>query len=117
MKQIERCGAQGDILFRRIDKLPNDVVEVKRGDGQPLVVAHSETGHDHVIREPEVRMFERADRNPFVCYLQIDGAYADAVHCRNYDTHETLRLLGGGTFWEGIRQRERAPEGWRRVND
>lgn len=115
MKTIENIAAQGDVLFRRIDSLPADAVEQKR-KGR-LVVAHSETGHHHAVDDPAVKLFERATRDPMVCYLQIAGEYADVVHHRPHDTHETLRLLGKGAIFEVRRQREYTPEGWRRVED
>lgn len=118
MKQISKCAAQGDIVIRRIERLPDGLKEVKR-EGESLVIAHSKTGHNHEIRDAEVRMFERVEADPFTCYLQVDGQYADLVHCRPWDTHETLRLLGDGpgSIWEVKRQREHTPEGWRRVED
>lgn len=117
MQVIKNRVAQGDVLFRRVAKLPDDVAESKV-KGQ-IVVAHSETGHHHAVPEGQARLFEKLDRNPMVCYLQIDGEYADVVHHRPTDTHETVRLLGGalGNIWEVRRQREWTPEGLRRVED
>ncbi len=117
MIEVQRLAAQGDVLFRRIDRLPDDTVE------QPhkgrLVVAHSETGHHHAVDDPAVKLFEKVTRDPMVCYLQIAGEaqFAEVVHHRPHDTHETLRLLGNGSTWEVRRQREYTPEGWRRVED
>lgn len=113
MKEIKKQCAQGDVMFRRIDSLPTDIEE--RDAGKQLVVAHSETGHHHAIEPGQARFFEKLDRNPMICFLQIDGAFADVVHHRPHDTHETVRLLGG--CWEVRRQREWAPEGLRRVED
>ena len=54
-------------------------------------------------------------------YLRVPaGDYADVVHRRPWDTHQTLRLLadgGGDTIYEIGRQREYVPDGWRRVED
>lgn len=115
MKTVQNLAAQGDVLFRRVDHLPADAVEQTR-KGR-LVVAHSETGHHHAIDDPAVKLFERAERDPMVCYLQIAGEHADVVHHRPHDTHETLRLLGKGAIFEVRRQREYTPDGWRRVED
>jgi len=117
MQTVTTLAAQGDVLFRRIDSLPADVVEQRR-KGR-LVVAHSETGHHHAVDDPAVKLFEKATRDPMVCYLQIAGeaVHCDVVHHRPHDTHETLRLLGAGTTWEVRRQREYTPQGWRRVED
>lgn len=117
MKEVKKLCAQGDVLFRRIKSLPDGVVEQK-SDGA-IVVAHSETGHHHAVGEGEAKLFEKLERDPMVCYLQIAGEYADVVHHRPHDTHETIRLLGGllGDVWEVRRQREWTPEGLRRVED
>lgn len=112
MKIIQTIAAQGDVLFRRIDAIPEEAkVEPRKG---PIVVAHSETGHHHAIDEVQVQLL-RLERDPMVCFLRIDAAHADIVHHRPHDTHETLQLGQGN--WEVRRQREYTPEGWRRVED
>lgn len=113
MKIVKNMCFQGDVLFRRIDALPAGAVE-QPADGR-VVVAHSETGHHHAIEQGEAKLFERAQRDPMVCFLAIDGEHADVVHHRANHTHETVRLLQG--LWEVKRQREHAPEGWRQVLD
>lgn len=107
MKAIKVMAAQGDALFRRVDSIPAHAIERPR-NGE-LVVAHSETGHHHVIRSPDAVLLETG--NPFLCYLRIDSSSVDVEHLRPFDTHETLRLLGrddGPTFYEVRRQREHA---------
>lgn len=113
MIEVRTLAAQGDVLFRRIAALPEDVVEVLVA--RPLVVARSETGHHHCIGDEGVRLFEIRERDPLLCYLQVDGDFADVVHLRHYDTHATLRLLPG--VWEVRRQREWRLEGPRRALD
>jgi hypothetical protein len=114
MIEVKAMAAQGDVLFRRVSELPKDAVERPR---EPrLVVAHSETGHHHAIDEPEVRVFtRRTGGDPMICYLSVDGLFADVVHHRPHDTHATLRLPRG--LWEVRRQREWSPEGQRPVLD
>lgn len=120
MKSISKIGAQGDVLFRRVDALPPNAAEVPRNG--PIVVAHSETGHHHTVDHKALRHFE-VPGDPLVCYLRMDDGIeidggADVVHHRSWDTHETMRLLGeAGAIWEVRRQREWSPEGWRRVED
>lgn len=119
MKTVEKMGAQGDVVFRRVDRVPEGAKKLKRKG--PLVVAHSETGHHHVIEDVGVVQFD-VPGNPLVCYLQLtDGVTGDGcavVHQRPWDTHETLKLLGNpGDIWEVRRQREWTPEGWQRVAD
>lgn len=116
MKIAEQMAAQGDVLFRRVKSIPKDAVEQPRKG--PLVVAHSETGHHHVIESPDAKLFTTAD--PLVCFLRLEGVpHVDVVHQRPHDTHETLRLMGGndGACFEIRRQREHTPEGWRMVAD
>lgn len=118
MKIVQKMGAQGDVLFRRVKSIPKGANLQKRKG--PLVVAHSETGHHHVIESPDVKLYTTAD--PMICYLRLEGvAHADVVHQRPHDTHETLRLSGtggrGGACFEVRRQREWTPEGWRQVAD
>jgi hypothetical protein len=116
-KTVKQAAAQGDVLFRRVTKIPDGFVAVERKGA--LVVAHSETGHHHVIEIPGVTMHERAD-SPLVAYLKMgdDVRAFDVVHQRPWDTHDTLRCVGKpGDVWELRRQREHTPEGWRRVQD
>lgn len=116
MKQATQLAAQGDVLFRRIPALPDAAREVPRTAAQ-LVVAHSETGHHHAIDSKAIRHFETPGES-LVCYLVMDTGFADVVHHRAWDTHETVRLLGEpGSVWEVRRQREWSPEGWRLVED
>ena len=113
MKIVNRLGFQGDVCFRRIDKLPAAVKEATpAGDA---IISHSETGHHHSIPAGEAKLFEKLERDPLVCYLAIDGESASVVHHRPEHTHETLCLLKG--LWEVRRQREHAPEGFRMVAD
>ena len=120
MQIVQKMGAQGDVLFRRVKSMPDGVKPVERqGD---LVVAHSETGHHHVIRHPAVMLFEHPT-DPLVSFVRVPPKLADSVdveHLRPFDTHETLRLLNeteSEVIFEIRRQREYVPEGWRRVED
>ena len=107
MITVNELAAQGDLLFRRIDHLPGDVEPTS---AERIIVGHSETGHHHVVDGPGARLYERRERDPFVCFLVVYEAFADVQHLRSYDTHETLRLPRG--FWEVRRQREWVPEGF-----
>jgi hypothetical protein len=120
MKTIEKVGAQGDVLFRKIAALPPGL---KRHEEKgPIVIAHSETGHHHTVEET-AGVYYTDPKSSMIAYLQLgDGCTAfggaDVVHHRPTDTHETMRLLGmPGDVFEIRRQREWSPEGWRRVED
>lgn len=117
MKTFTKCAAQGDLLIRRIEKLPEDVKPVASEKGM-FVVAHSETGHNHVIADrPNVALYTTDD--PMISYLQVieatDATETLLEHLRSYDTHETIKIAPGN--YEIRRQREYTPEGWRRVED
>jgi len=106
MKTVTSIGAQGDVLFRRVGALPEDVTRQAR-EGRAIVVAHSETGHHHVVETERVELY--LGKDPLVSYLRLEGEFADVEHLRAFDTHETLRLLGrsdGETIFEVRRQRE-----------
>lgn len=117
MKTFNICAAQGDLLIRRVDALPKGIKPITAEKGK-YIVAHSETGHHHIIAErPNVKLYTTGD--PMVSYLQVVEATDETEtlleHLRNFDTHETISIPVG-TF-EIRRQREYTPEGWRRVED
>jgi hypothetical protein len=117
MKDFVNPAFQGDCMIRRIDKLPAGLKPAQTVDGN-FVLAHSETGHNHVIAErPNVRLYDTED--PFVSYLEVieatDQAEALLEHLRGWDTHETIKIPAG--LYEVRRQREYTPEGWRRAQD
>lgn len=117
MKTFTKQAAQGDLLILRIENLPAGLTAAKAEDGQ-FVLAHSETGHNHVIAaRPSVRMYATDD--PLLSYLEVieatDKAEAVIEHLRSWDTHESIAVPPG--VYEIRRQREYSPEGWRRVAD
>lgn len=111
---IGRQGAQGDVLFIRVDSIPaNAAAETHNGR---IVVAHSETGHHHAIEARDVDVIvRRVERDPFTCFLQVACDHVDVVHHRPFDTHAPMRL--GKGMWMVRRQREYEPDGWRMVQD
>ena len=116
-RYFQNCAAQGDLMLRRIEALPANAKPLKAEQGV-FVVAHSDTGHNHVIDERSNVQWYGTD-DPMVSYLQVIEA-TDATetllrHLRGHDTHETI-VIPPGVF-ELRRQREYSPEGWRRVED
>lgn len=117
MKPIifENQAAQGDMLLIRIDAIPSDAKPVEADKGF-YVLAHSETGHNHVVKErPTVRMFQDA-KDPMTAYLEILSIDTVIEHQRSFDTHKPLSPRTPGTF-KVRRQREYTAEGWRRAQD
>lgn len=120
MKTSAKLVAQGDVLFCRVERLPDGLQRQER-EGGKLIVAHSETGHHHSILDVAVEGWHDP-KDSLVAYLRFAGPLeaggAVVSHERSYDTHEPVCLLGeAGAVWQVRRQREWTPEGWRRVED
>lgn len=103
---------QGDIMFQVIDEIPATAVEQK-AQGKKHIVAHSETGHHHTV-DAEGVVFYEGGSDPLTCYLYAECPM-EIIHERPWDTHAPVTLPPGKYL--GKRQRESAPEGWRRVAD
>lgn len=57
-------GAQGEITFFKVDRLPENLKAhtEKDGRGRPII-SHSESGHHHVL-DADVHVLERTDAPP-----------------------------------------------------
>lgn len=108
--------AQGDVYFIRRDAIPVGYSPTEPTSGK-YVVAHSETGHHHVVNAAEAVLYEGP--NPLVGYLRLaEGGDCTITHQRDYHTHAPVGLGGGaGSVWEVRRQREYTSEGLRRAAD
>ena len=144
MKTFDKCAAQGDVLFVRVAELPEGVKLTKDTAAEPIV-AHSETGHHHVLRKnkPGVEV-ERLIQDELTSYIRIrvkrdelvgqadqalagiDEALASNVparvdHLRSYDTHETLGFVMpegcDEVIYKALRQEEKTPQGWITARD
>lgn len=111
MRTFDKQAAQGDLLITVIDDLPEGVSELEP-DGDHHIVAHSETGHHHVVAANAARAYQ--GDNPMVMFLVVTTPTV-LEHHRSFDTHEPLELRSG--TYEIRRQREYTPKGWRRVAD
>jgi hypothetical protein len=117
MNKFINVAAQGDLYIRKIDVLPFNLKPIKAEKGN-LILAHSETGHHHVVLErPNIKLY--ASDNPLISYLEVieatDAAEAVIEHLRSFDTHAPISLNAG--IYEIRNAREYAPEGWRRIAD
>ena len=101
---------QGDVMIKPVKEIPTEAKETKP-DGNNYVVAHSETGHHHIIAAKAAKVYALTQ---MVSYLSLIEE-AKLTHLRPFDTHEELLLPAGN--YEIVRQREGTPEGWRRVAD
>lgn len=108
MKNFTTQCAQGDTFYRRVTEIPKSATPTKRWDG---VIAHSETGHNHVLRDATgCTFFTTSD--PFVCYLRCETEVM-LDHLREFDTHESIAFAPG--CYEIRRQREATPQGFQRM--
>lgn len=99
-------------MIRRIDALP-DGLKPMAGEKGKHILAHSETGHHHVIDSRNAQMFID-ETNAFIAYLTVTES-CEIEHLRSFDTHEALVVEPG--HHELRRQREHTLEGWRRAQD
>lgn len=116
MKTFKKVAAQGDCLLIRIDSLPEGLEEIKP-EGNQNVVAHSETGHNHVMTAERTKLYKQPDvkdRDLYELFLTVDED-TPLKHMRSFDTHETLLVPKG--VYSIRRQREHSPEGFRRAAD
>ena len=115
MHTFKRTAAQGDVLFVRLSDdyaIPSKAERVA-SDGGNIVVAHSETGHNHVFADDGVALYRLPD-SIMECLLVVDKPSV-LKHLRTFDTHEPI-LFDKGVY-RVRRQREYTPEGFRRVED
>lgn len=116
MKTFTRMAAQGDFIIMRIKDIPTNVERVEPENGV-YVVAHSETGHNHVMEMERVQAFKPAgvkEVDLYQLFLNVE-APTEINHLRSFDTHETLLVPPGN--YEIRRQREYVAEGFRRAQD
>lgn len=118
MNTFNRCAAQGDLLITKIDELPSNIVpDTTRSAGDNVIVAHSETGHHHVLPASDIDLFHAANDgviNEFVSYIRVK-VDTTLRHLRGFDTHEPLDISRG--LYRLNRQREYTPEGFRKAAD
>ena len=116
MKTFTKMAAQGDFIIIRIDDIPENVEKMESENGY-FTIAHSETGHNHVMVADRVEAFKPdhvPDNDLYELFLIVKEP-TDIQHIRSFDTHETLRVPPGN--YQIRRQREYTPAGFRRAAD
>ena len=84
---------QGDVGFVPVDEIPSDARQAKSENGV-FVVAHSETGHHHVIEDDGgVAVFDDV-KNPLVSYVNASKVFTDLTHKRGNATHGRITFPG-----------------------
>lgn len=112
MRKFNKVAAQGDIVIVKIEKLPDGVVPMPSVDGR-VVVAHSETGHNHVMLAERTKAYTLPGSIMDIFLAVEQGDVLE--HLRPHDTHESIAFEPG--IYHVRRQREYTPEGFRRVED
>ena len=117
MKTLGNMAAQGDFIIFRIKNIPEGVEAVQPDATGKFIVAHSETGHNHVMERTGVSCFKPANVKEADLYQLFFAVEKDTVieHLRSFDTHEAIRVPPGN--YQVKRQREYTPEGFRRAAD
>lgn len=116
MKTFTTMAAQGDFIIFRRDSLPDNLERIEPEDGK-IIIAHSETGHNHVMEAETVEAYKPANTknvNLYELFLLVKEP-TEIQHLRSYDTHEPILVPSG--IYEIRRQREFAFKSIRRVND
>jgi hypothetical protein len=117
MRIVKNFAAQGEMYIRRVPNFKENGRKAVNPDNGKFILAHSETGHHHVIDASRVEVFEQTENVPegMGILQMIVKEPASVEHLRSTDTHEPLFLTEGN--WEIRLQREYTPEGYRRVAD
>jgi hypothetical protein len=110
-------GAQGDLMLKGIDQLPEGLRPMTADRHGKLVVSHSESGHHHYfVADGNVEVLDPPNGDGLISYLQVSSDYADLLHEKeSADAHKTVRVPRG--TYEIHRQRESGPSGWQAVQD
>ena len=120
MKTMKNFAAQGDFVIMRINEFPKNIVPVAAENGH-VVVAHSETGHNHVMLAERVEAYEpkveKTDTQNIDLYKMFLLVKEDTKidHLRSHDTHESIMVPPGKYMIR--RQREYTLEGFRKAAD
>ena len=112
MKTFKNQSRQGDVLISRINELPDNAIPQSK-KGNDWTIAHSETGHHHVVSNNGVNFYESAN-DPLQAYLVVENK-VELRHLKEFDKHETQAIPKG--IYSLRRQRQQSIEGWERVAD
>lgn len=116
MKTFTKMAAQGDFVIIRIDSMPSNLEAIPAVNNE-IVVAHSETGHNHVMTAERVSAFKPSgvkEADLYEMFLKVD-APTEINHLRSFDTHETLLVPPGNYMIR--RQREYVAGAFQRATD
>lgn len=115
--EIGQQFAQGDILFERIEDIPNDVMESLEHEKTEthVIIAHSESGHHHVLERPKTTVYTPKHGAELIAYILVTENTVLEHQKSGVDAHEAIKFPPGK--YQITRGREAMPEGYRRVAD
>ena len=95
MLKFKKIAAQGEIIIRRVAKVPAGCTAMKP-EGGKFIVGHSETGHHHVIDASgaNVSVLDKPPEGMRILYAVVEKAMT-LSHLRDHDTHESIHLDPG----------------------
>jgi hypothetical protein len=107
---------QGECLFVKVEDFTDDAADYRpvKPEGGKVIVAHSESGHHHVIDRSKAADMLISQTNEFIGRLVVKED-CEVRHLRSHNTHNTLSLTKGNYVLRW--RREYTPEGLRRVMD
>lgn len=110
---IQAPTFQGDTMIWGCKDLPQTATLVTGAEKN--IVAHSETGHHHIVTGGDVFSIPS---DPLSLYVKATAHDVSFQHLRDWDTHNTLQFKGEiGDIYHIRNQREHTPEGWVKVSD
>lgn len=110
-KKFKNSAAQGDLYIKAVSEIPAGLNDAKKENGQ-YILAHSETGHHHVVDGNCVRVL---NQDEFISYVEVKKP-CEIIHLRAFHIHAPIKLEPGKKY-RISRQREYIPEGYRRAAD
>lgn len=113
-------AAQGDLWFVRINKLPDHAKPAEKEPEGHYMLAHSESGHHHVIGSNAVKYYHDPE-DDLQAFLVVDqpkpgDVMPMAEHMKTGpDRHGSIGFSPG--VYRVRRSRERLPSGWQKSID
>ena len=96
MKTFSKMAAQGDFVIVRVADIPENLIPAEPENNQ-IIIAHSETGHNHVMERTHVEAFidpKIKEIDLYEMFLSVKEA-TPITHLRSHDTHEPIMVPPG----------------------
>ena len=101
-KTFKLQGAQGDVLLVRVDKMPAHGLTEQKVPTTGVVLAHSETGHHHVLQAKQGGAIQHftvdgaGAADPLQGFINVTGLMASLRHMKGGpDAHGEINVPTG----------------------